>query len=162
METLTHLKTSAGFVKKENKTHSQLVVDKFIESCQHLDASIFEPCMEEDDVFEDLEKYTFLAELKELFDYSKLKTDNNFTVSMSNEKCMRCEPGKPVVNFDIMHAKTKLLVGDFGFLFDMENDILKDIFRCHMYKECHGRWLRPDGLLAIRVTDVGNKKFNRS
>src|ERR1035437_7037589 len=30
METLTHLKTSAGFVKKENKTHSQLVIDKFI------------------------------------------------------------------------------------------------------------------------------------
>lgn len=117
METLTHLKTSTSFIKKENKTHSQLVLDKFIQSCLHLDASIFEPHMNEDDVFEDREKYTFLAELKDLFDYSQLKTDYNFTVSISNEKCMRCEPGKPVLNFEAMFAGTKLPVGNFGFLY---------------------------------------------
>ncbi len=43
METLTHLKTSTSFFQKENKDHSQLVIDKFIEACLQLDASIFEP-----------------------------------------------------------------------------------------------------------------------
>ena len=160
METLTHLKTSTSFVKKENKTHSQLVIDKFIESCLHLDASIFEPYMSEDDVFEDKEKYKFLAEMKDLFDSSKFKTDYNFTVSFTNEKCMGCEKGKPVLNFEVMFAGSKLKVGDFGFLIDIENGILKDIYRCKMYKACQGIWLRPEGLPAIRVPNAGNKKFN--
>lgn len=116
MQIITHLKTSTGFIKKENKTHSQLVIDKFIESCLHLDASIFEPYMSEDDVFEDLEKYKFLAELKDLFDYSRLKTDYDFKVSMSNEKCMRCEKGKPVVNFEVRFATSKLLAVILDFL----------------------------------------------
>jgi len=159
METI-HLKTSKSFIEREDFSQSKRVIDKFIASCLVLNASIFEPYMSEDDVFEDMEKYRFLAELKELFDYAKLKTGYDFTVSMSNEKCIRCDPGKPVVNFEVRFAGSKLPAGDFGFLIDKENGILKNIYRCHMYRECHGRLLQPEGLPAIRVPDVGNKKFN--
>ena len=160
MQLITHLQTSARFLEKENQSYSQLVVDKFIESCLHLDASIFEPYMEEDDVFEELEKYKFLAELKDLFEYSRLKTDYDFTVSMSNEKCMGCASGKPVVNFEVRFANSKLLAGDFGFLIDKENDILKNIYRCHKYKECHGIWVKPEGLPALFVPKSWSKHFN--
>ena len=140
METLTHLKTSARFIKKDNKTHSQLVVDKFIESCLHLDASIFEPYMSEDDVFADKEKYKFLTELKDLFDKCRLKANNNFKVSITNEQCRGCAKEKPVLNFEVRQSNYKIPVTEFGFLVDCENDMLKDIYRCYTYKESHGEW----------------------
>ncbi len=82
------------------------------------------------------------AELKDLFEYSQFKTDYDFFVRMTNETCFGCQNRKPVLNFEVMFA-CKIPVGDFGFLIDKENGILKDIFRCRMYKECHGVWLDP-------------------
>jgi len=88
METLNQLKIPASFLQKENKAHSQLVIDKFINACVNLDASIFEPYMNEDDVFNSLGKYEFLSELKDLFEYSLFKTDHDFSVNMTNEQCI--------------------------------------------------------------------------
>ncbi|MGI8582397.1 MAG: hypothetical protein ACR2KX_09375 [Chitinophagaceae bacterium] len=156
METLTHLKTSADFVKKDNKTYSQLVIDKFTEACMHLDASIFEPYMNEDDVFEDLEKYKFLVELKDLFDYSQFKTDYNFSVNLTNKKCKGCQKGKPVLNFEVVFAGTKLPVGEFGFLIDGEDGILKDIYRCNLYKENQGFWWKHK---AFPTKFISKKRF---
>jgi hypothetical protein len=157
METLTHLKTSTAFLENQNKSYSQQVVEKFIESCLKLDALIFEPYMDENDVFEDLEKYKFLAELKDLFEYSRFQTDYRFSVRMTEEVCRGCEKDKPVFHFEVQFSGSKIPVGDFGYLIDQENGILKDIYRCNMYKECHGNWIEPPGLSAIRVPNAGNK-----
>ena len=75
---LIHLNTSTAFKQHAEPSQSQLIINAFIESCKALDASIFEPFMEEDNVFEDKNKYLFLAELKSLFDSYKPKDD--FTV----------------------------------------------------------------------------------
>ena len=121
METVAHLKTSTSFINKENNNYSKLVIDKFIESCMHLDASIFEPFMAEDDVFQDKEKYKFLSHLKMLFQNCRNLTTNDFHVNFTREVCRGCQTGKPVL----------------GFLIDLENGILKDIFKCQMYKKHH-------------------------
>ncbi len=83
-------------------------------------------------------QFLSLTELKDLFDYSQFKTNYNFSVNLNNEKCMGCQKGKPVLNFEVVFAGTKLSVGEFGFLIDRENGILKDIYRCNLYKEYQG------------------------
>lgn len=149
MHSITHLKTTTQFLEEENKSNSELIIDEFIESCLKLDASIFEPYMQEDDVFENNEKYQFLAELKELFDFSRMKTLDDFTVKVNDEKCMGCRLGKMVKNFEVINNKTKLSEGDFGFVIELENEMLKDISRCWFYREEHGEWIKPDGLPAL-------------
>ena len=44
------------------------IIDSFIESCIKLDASIIEPLILEEQYFDDLDKYRFLAFLKGQFD----------------------------------------------------------------------------------------------
>jgi hypothetical protein len=55
------------------KNQSQVIMDTFIEACMQLDASIFEPLIDEDQLFQDLDKYLFLHSLKQLFDSVKAK-----------------------------------------------------------------------------------------
>ncbi len=62
-----HLITSSKFIQNQNTSYSQIIIDKFIESCLKLDASIFEPYMKEEELFEDKEKYLFLGKLRDMF-----------------------------------------------------------------------------------------------
>lgn len=64
LTTTVHLTTSDIFQQVAQVNQSENIVDAFIESCKALDASIFEPYMEEDNVFEDKSKYLFLASMK--------------------------------------------------------------------------------------------------
>lgn len=148
METLIHLKTSASFLQKGIRTHSQLVIEKFIEACVNLDASLFEPYMNEDDVFNSLGKYEFLAELKDLFEYSQFKTDYNFNVNMTNEQYDEFDIERSVLNFEVRFAGTILSVGDFSYCIEMENGNLKDIYRCHQ-KTRKESLLKPKRLQSL-------------
>ena len=147
MPNTIHLRTSIDFIKRQNDNHSQLIIEKFKESCLKLDASIFEPFMEDDTIFEDKEKYVFLADMKKIFDLSRLKAGRKFDVRMSYEKCLGCSAGQPVHRFDVY--KNDVMIDDFGFLMSLENRTLKDIYQCSLYREREGRWVKPEGLPAI-------------
>jgi hypothetical protein len=96
MECKYFLKTCKSFVEHIDVKQSKNVIDKFIESCLHLDASIFEPLMEEEDVFETKEKYRFLTDLKRLFDKGMTLTKGNFRVNVEDRTCKGCSLGRTV------------------------------------------------------------------
>lgn len=130
----THLTTSSRFVQKQNISYSQIIIDKFIESCLRLDASIFEPYMHEDDVFEDKEKYSFLAQLHQMFDEFARDTLDDFSVSIKETVCNDCLKGQPVKHFNVSNNATKKPSDEFAFMIEVEKGILKDIYRCYDYK----------------------------
>lgn len=134
METL-HLKTTQGFIQTQNSKYSQILIDKFIECCVKLDVSIFEPFMQEDEVFEDKEKYSFLAEIKEMFEELKSKSLQGFKVEIKNTICKDCSIGKPVFHFKVATINEKP-IDEFAYLLEVEEGILKDIYRCYDYKGC--------------------------
>jgi hypothetical protein len=149
METLHHLKTSKSFVEHLDGNKSKEVVDKFIESCLHLDASIFEPYMQEEDVFEDKGKYRFLADLKKLFDKAKMLAGVDFKVNIEDRNCRGCTLGGIVKHFEVVNNKSNNYIGSFGFLIDSEDGMLKNIYRCLNYKETKKVWIQPEGLPGI-------------
>ena len=150
METI-HLKTSKSFIEREDFSQSKKVIEKFIESCLQLDISIFEPHMHEEDVFEDKEKYTFLADLKRSFDKIRNLTQNNFNINIEDRKCNDCSMGKTVKHFEVFNNKTNSYIGSFGFLIDVENGMLKNIYRCLRYKETKEVFVKPEGLPGIFI-----------
>ena len=60
-------------IKQENQTlrKDKEIEDKFIEACMKLDETIFEPLIDEDQYFEDLDKYRFLQTMKNVFDRAR-------------------------------------------------------------------------------------------
>ena len=133
METI-RLTTSSKFVQKQNIPYSKKIIDKFIESCLKLDVSIFEKYMHEDDVFEDKEKYTFLAQLHSLFNEFARDTFDDFTVSIKDTVCNGCLKGQAVKHFKVVNNATKKPKDEFAFMIEVEKGILKDIYRCYDYK----------------------------
>ncbi len=131
-----HLTTSSRFTQRQDIPYSQIIIDKFIESCLKLDASIFEPYMHEDDLFEDKEKYIFLAQMHGLFDEFKRDTSNDFRVSVKDTFCNGCLKGQPVKHFKVTNNATKKPLDEFAFMIEVEKGILKDIYRCYEYEGC--------------------------
>ncbi len=131
-----HLTTSSKFIQKQNIPYSQIIIDKFIESCLKLDASIFEPYMHEDDVFEDKEKYTFLAQLHGMFDEFARHAFNDFTVTVNDSICKGCVKGQSVKHFKVFNSIAKKPLHEFAFMIVINDGILKDIYRCYDYKGC--------------------------
>ena len=150
METI-YLKTSVSFIEGENFSQSKKVIDKFIASCMQLDISIFEPYMHEDDVFEDKEKYMFLADLKRSFDNIRSLTQSDFNITIEDRKCNGCSLGNTVKHFEVFNNKTNSYIGSFGFLIDVENGMLKNIYRCLRYKETKKVFVKPEGLPGIFI-----------
>ena len=150
METI-HLKTSKSFIEREDFSQSKKVIEKFIESCMQLDISIFEPYMHEDDVFADKEKYRFLADLNKSFDNIGSLTQNDFHLTIEDRKCNGCSLGKTVKHFEVFDNKTNSYIGSFGFLIDVKNGMLKNIYRCLRYKETKEVFVKPEGLPGIFI-----------
>lgn len=113
-------------VKKEASTgeHAQTIIDKFIQACISLDASIFEPMIEEDQYFEDLDKYRFLASLKQQFDWSIKRGAKD--ISMKRGKCELCVIGHSTYEF-YGNKKTP----EFAYIINTKRDEVKDIFLCN-------------------------------
>ena len=128
-----HLITSDLFQKEASSNQSKRIVDAFIESCKALDASIFEPYMEENNVFEDKNKYLFLASMKFLFDSYKDKKPISFSVTVDDGTCKGCIYGNAVKVFSIKGWGRVIFNGEFAYVIEMENGILKDIFRCNLF-----------------------------
>lgn len=136
MEDTLHLKTSKRFKEAKQTSESQLIVDGFIKACLHLNASLFEPFMAEDRIFEDKEKYLFLAELHSIFKEIRRKAPDDFTVQIKDTFCKGCEIGKAVKHFIVNSRQLTDEAGHFAFLIEVQDGILIDIYRCYDYEGC--------------------------
>jgi hypothetical protein len=105
------------------KNQSQVIMDTFIEACMQLDASIFEPLIDEDQLFQDLDKYLFLHSLKQLFDSVKAKELYDMELKLAT--CKGCEFGH------VSHEFYSWGEFEFAFILSMKKGVLVDIFRCH-------------------------------
>lgn len=160
MSELLHLTTTSGFYQKREDNKSQLIISKFVETCLAMDVSIFEPYMQEDDVFEDKEKYLFLAQLKDLFSEIKSEMPVPYYVAVRDSECCGCPEGKGklVKHFELKHRLSNKVLDGFAFIIDTENGILKDIFRCYDYAGCLKVDLGGDDLPIITISrDVWKK-----
>jgi len=131
--TAIHLTTSESFQKEAPTSHSESIVDAFIESCIALDASIFEPFMEENNVFESKNKYLFLASLKTLFDTFKDDKPMSLDIVVNDGICNGCKYGKSVKIFSVKGWDSVKYNDRFAYVIEKENDVLKDIYRCNLF-----------------------------
>lgn len=105
---------------------SQLIKETFLKACKNLDASIFEPLVEEDQYFEDLDKYRFLNSMKSQFDY--LKSIGIEEVKLVMGTCKMCFVGDRVYEF---YKEPKKGKPAFAYNIKEEGGKIKDIFRCN-------------------------------
>lgn len=130
-----HLNTSATFKQIAESKQSQLIIDAFTESCKALDASLFEPFMEDDNVFEDRSKYLFLADLKALFDLYKSHKAVEIQIEFNDGTCTGCNLGKSARVFSIRGWGRDLFSDQFAYVIEKENGILIDIYRCRLFSK---------------------------
>ncbi|WP_223550504.1 hypothetical protein [Aestuariivivens sp. NBU2969] len=108
------------------KHNSLKIKETFIEACIKLDTSIFEPLIDEDQYFEDLDKYRFLNSMKSQFDY--LKSIGIEEVKLVMGTCKMCYVGERVYEFYIEPNQGKPA---FAYNIKEEDGKINDIFRCN-------------------------------
>lgn len=113
---------------KENSTSGNealKIKTTFIDACLSLDTTIFEPLIDDDQYFQDLDKYRFLQSLKEEFDSWKAK---GFKVTkMIEGHCKGCHCGDKVYQF-----YTNALTPAFAYNIQEDTNEIKDIFMCNL------------------------------
>jgi hypothetical protein len=114
-------------LKIKYDTNSQFIKETFLNACQNLDASIFEPLIDEDQYFEELDKYRFLQSMKEQFDY--LKGEGIKEVKLVMGKCEMCFVGERVHEF---YVQPNIGKPAFAYNIQEKNGEIKDIFRCNL------------------------------
>ena len=120
MEELIKLKVKHSSIDKNDQ---DIIIEKFIEACENLDASVFEPLIEEDQYFQELDKYRFLASLKKNFDKAHLDGAKKSTLIMGS--CQHCERGHVTHQFN--HGADAL----FSYIIYKKDGNLIDIFQCN-------------------------------
>ncbi|MFD2726284.1 hypothetical protein [Hyunsoonleella rubra] len=113
-------------LKVKSESSCKYIKETFLKACQNLDASIFEPLIDEDQYFEELDKYRFLHSMKEQFDY--LKENGLERVHIVIGTCKMCYTGERVYEFYKEPNKGKPA---FAYNIQEENGHIKDIFRCN-------------------------------
>ena len=132
---LIHLNTSTAFKQHAVQSQSQLIINAFIKSCKALDASIFEPFMEDENVFEDKSKYLFLAELKSLFDSYKNREHLSYDIYDKDGTCAGCLYGRSIKVFSVILVGRQIFKDKFAFVIEQKDGILMDIFRCNLFSK---------------------------
>lgn len=128
-----HLTTNDTFQFQIQPGHFQVIIEAFIQSCKTLDVSIFEPFMEENNVFEDKNKYLFLASLKSLFESYKTKKYLCCDVFVHDGICTGCEKGKNLKIFSVILSGKVIFKDQFAFIIEKKDEILMDIYRCRLF-----------------------------
>lgn len=118
------------------------VKSKFIEACKRLDASIFEPYIDEEQYFQDLDKYRFLQSLKDEFDRVK-KLGIESTVLIMG-KCESCYPGQNSYQF-----YGKKVTPEFSYVIHSNNEGVEDILMCNA----------SSGALVVKAEIIANYDF---
>lgn len=119
---LIKLKVKKESYKGEN---SLKIKSTFILACKTLDASIFEPLIDEDQYFQDLDKYRFLQSLKAVFE--PLKNKGFTKTTMIEGTCQSCNCGERAYQF-----YTNNVLPDFVYYINEKNNGIEDIYRCHL------------------------------
>jgi hypothetical protein len=114
-------------IKKQSSTgdNAQKIIDKFIEACLTLDCSILEPMIDEDLYFEDIDKYRFLASLREQFDWAINRGAKD--MYLKRGICQLCSKGSPVLEF---HGSNNKL--EFAYIINTKKDEVTNIFLCNL------------------------------
>ncbi|WP_067150222.1 hypothetical protein [Pseudotamlana agarivorans] len=113
-------------LKIKLKSDTNYIKETFIKACQILDASIFEPLIDEDQYFEELDKYRFLHSMKEQFDY--LKGNGVKKAHMAIGTCKMCFTGEKVYEF---YKEPKKGKPAFAYNIQEQDGNIKNIFRCN-------------------------------
>ena len=125
------METTLIKLKLKQEITSRTDLDKiktiFIKACENLDASIIEPLIDEDQYFQELDKYRFLQSLKDEFDTWIHK---GFAKTIMIEStCNGCHLGHKAYQFH-----TDKLTPAFAYIIHEEEDKTIDIFMCNRSK----------------------------
>lgn len=102
------------------------VKNAFIEACRNLDPVRFEPLMQENEIFQDLDKWRFLESFKRVLIMAKREVDYNEVLQLRSGKCRGCQCGK--TTFEFLNSSGKQL---FAYMILEEAGIVTDIFLCN-------------------------------
>ncbi|WP_405247839.1 hypothetical protein [Cellulophaga sp. Asnod2-G02] len=113
-------------IRKESSTgeNSQRILEKFIKACKALDCSIIEPLIDDDHYFEELDKYRFLASLREQFDWAIDRGAK--TIEMKLGRCEMCVIGHPAYEFYGNESNP-----EFAYIINTKKGVILDIFLCN-------------------------------
>lgn len=113
-------------VKKEssNGLSAKRIKDTFIKASVNLDASIFEPLINENQYFQDLDKYRFLHSLQQ--EFNSLKDEGFIKTTMIKGSCNGCHLGHNSYQF-----YTNKLTPAFAYIIHEEDNGIVDIFMCN-------------------------------
>jgi hypothetical protein len=123
-------------------TLSDDVKSKFIESCQKLDASIFEPFIDEDQHFQNLDKYRFLQSLKDEFD--RVKGMGVKSTILIEGICEKCYKGHKTFQF-----YGKNVIPEFSYIIHKKDGDVSDILMCNS----------SSGALVVKAEIIANYDF---
>ena len=113
-------------VKKNisNGVDVERIVKSFIESCVNFDPSTIEPFIKDDQYFDDLDKYRFLAFLKAQFDSARSVGLKKMIVRQGS--CEMCIIGHDTYEFYGEDGKIR-----FAYIIEKKNGEVKNIFNCN-------------------------------
>lgn len=120
MNELIKLKFKQGTISQK-KTNE--VVDAFIDACCRLEPSIFEPYMNEEDVFEDKDKWRFMTDFRDRLWKIDPQHTERLQVRLGN--CKGCQCGAETHEF--FDDKGRFY---FAYLIEKEDGQVKDIYYC--------------------------------
>ncbi len=109
-----------------SRANSKFIKETFLEACRNLDSSVFEPLIDEEQLFQDLDKYRFLHSMKKQFDY--LKGEGVEKVELVMGTCKMCFRGQVVHEF---YVEPKVGKPAFAYNIQEVQGEIKDIFRCN-------------------------------
>ena len=116
-------------INKETVTveKSKEILNAFLEACINLDPSIFEPYMEEEDVFQCLDKWLFMDAFKKVLSGAKPHAIDGEVLEIREGTCKGCQRGK--LAYEFYNSKGKYC---FAYIIKEENEQVEDIFQCNM------------------------------
>ena len=103
---------------------AQRIIKSFIESCVNFDPSTIEPFIKDDQYFDDLDKYRFLAFLKAQFDSARSVGLKKMIVRQGS--CEMCIIGHDTYEFYGEDGKIR-----FAYIIEKKNGEVKNIFNCN-------------------------------
>jgi hypothetical protein len=113
--------------QNQNSQSAKAIKETFIKACTSLDASLFEPLIDEEQVFENLDKYRFLDSMKTRFD--NLKSKGVTEVFFKKGACRFCMVGNKTYEF---YSDKDFQTLEFAYAIVEKFTLVTDIFICRM------------------------------
>ncbi|WP_036153886.1 hypothetical protein [Maribacter forsetii] len=105
-------------------TEARTIINSFINACVKLDTTVIEKLLNEDQYFEEKDKWSFLAFLKGQFDFAKEKGFDKTILKYG--RCGMCVSGHSTYEFFGDDGNIR-----FAYIIEKENDKIKDIYNCN-------------------------------